>query len=52
MAITYISVVSIAMEVSSQKVCLSALDSLWGVCFGKSKVQVGDWKITENWIWL
>lgn len=40
-----------ATKVSSQKACLSPLDSLWEVCLGKSQTWVGGWRISGNCIW-
>lgn len=48
-ALSYISVVGIAVGVSSQKVCFSALDSLWEVCLGSSTAQVAGGLL--RWIW-
>lgn len=44
-AVTHISTVGRAIQVSSQKVCLSPLDSLWKACLPKSKAQGGGWRI-------
>lgn len=47
--LSYISVFGTAVEVSSQKVCLSALDSLWEVCLGSGAAQEAGGLL--RWIW-
>lgn len=47
--LSYISVVGTAVVISSQKVSLSALASLWEVCLGSSMAQVAGGLL--RWIW-